>query len=400
MPRTRPLTRALTRPLTRALTGEAFGAAFDPLDLNPYLYFDTVGGSMLDSGGSAASFLDKVATLDQLATGGNAGSDATQSTDSLRPVALTETGLYLPGVSGNYASVPDEAALDIIGDIELVIGLVAPPTIGTSQFITKDGISGSQRSFNFNITAGGLLKLFWTVNGTGGGADVSSTAAIDSASTWFKVTLDVDNGASGNDVTFYESTDGETWDQVGAAVTTPGVTSIFSSTTAVGIGASAVGSFPLAAVVARAIIKNGIDGTTVLDIDFTDPAVAHGATSFTATTGQTVTINQSGTNDAVLVRSPFARNDFVDDVMTGTAPSDIASDICVSCYRDRSTNTRGVRQSTVTAATIITNSGTNWTLATDDNDLEAICVIPAGTDSADITALKEYFATRFSASII
>ncbi|PNI10543.1 hypothetical protein CXX84_03585 [Arthrobacter sp. AFG7.2] len=42
--------------------------------------------------------------------------------------------------------------------------------------------------------------------------------------------MDADNGAAGHDVKFYQSADGNTWTQVGASITTSGVTTVFQPT--------------------------------------------------------------------------------------------------------------------------------------------------------------------------
>jgi hypothetical protein len=110
---------------------------------------------------------------------------------------------------------------------------------------------------------------------------------------WVRVTLTVNNGASGNDSNFYTSTDGTTWTQLGTTVTTAGVTSIFASTSIVEVGSVNAGALgPVSGRVYRAQVLNGINGTTVLDVDC-DAITSGSATSFTATTGQTVTINRA-----------------------------------------------------------------------------------------------------------
>jgi hypothetical protein len=130
-----------------------------------------------------------------------------------------------------------------------------------------------------------------------------------------RVTLDVDNGASGNDARFFTSVDGVSWTQLGATVTTAGVTSIFNSTTNVKVGSTFLGGTFTAGKMYRAQIFNGIDGTKVLDVD-TSQITSGAATSFTALTGQTVTINRgvAGTKSVAVV-SPvwlFGTDDYME----------------------------------------------------------------------------------------
>ena len=108
-----------------------------------------------------------------------------------------------------------------------------------------------------------------------------------------RVTLDVDNGAAGRTVTFYTApTITGTWVQLGVAVTTAGITSIFSNTAAGAIGAHDAGTDGLfAGRVYAAEIRNGINGTAVANPDFA--AQPAGTTSFVDAAGRTWTINGS-----------------------------------------------------------------------------------------------------------
>lgn len=221
-----------------------------------------------------------------------------------------EVFLDLPGESGDYASTPDAAALDITGDIDLRVEAALDdwsPT-GFMALVAKWTASGDQRSYQLRITTAGEIELVWSTDGTlanvvsenstvGLGGVVSNGGRI-----WVRATLDVDNGASGYDVTFYHSTDGSTWTQLGAVVTGGATTSIHAGTAIVEVGSVNVGTATLAdGGVYNAQILSGIDGTTELDANFQDQLV--GATSFTEASANaaTVTINQSGDPQAEIV---------------------------------------------------------------------------------------------------
>lgn len=78
------------------------------------------------------------------------------------------------------------------------------------------------------------IYLTWTTDGTTAiqrDTGIDTTSWIDGEKRWIRVTLDVDNGSSGNTVTGYTSTDGQTWN-AGIPVVTAGVTSVFVDTTA------------------------------------------------------------------------------------------------------------------------------------------------------------------------
>jgi hypothetical protein len=222
------------------------------------------------------------------------------SADSNDPKFLDFVGtnyVYTTGVNNNYISVPDETALDITGDIDLrFFGNIN--TSNNPALISKYSNASTGCSYVFSTLSNNKLVISWSPTGNVSGEITvsSSTGATVGSDMGYRVTLDVDNGASGYTVTFYTSTDnGVTWTQLGTTVT-GGVaaTSIAASTTLVTIGcmANASKDSVVAGNLYRAQIRNGIDGTKVLDVD-TSIIGSGSATTFNALTGQTVTINRS-----------------------------------------------------------------------------------------------------------
>jgi hypothetical protein len=233
---------------------------------------------------------------------------STGSADSNDPKFLDFVGtnyVYLPGVALNYLTVPDSAALDITGDIDLRVQLALDDwtPASTQAIIYKYGTAGN-RSFAFYVNGSslGTLELAWSADGTAANSATSSVATgiTDGATKWIRVTLDVDNGASGRDVKFFTSDDGITWTQLGTTRTSAGVTSIFASTTGIAIGADNNGSSVIAAKIFNGQILNGIDGTKVLDVN-TSIIGSGSATTYSALTGQTVTINRSASGKKTAV---------------------------------------------------------------------------------------------------
>lgn len=242
-------------------------------------------------------------TVANKGTGGaalNAQAGSAGTADSNDPKFLAHTGtdyVYLPGVAGNYLSVPDEAALDITGDIDIRVHVALDDWTPAAQQVLsgKYGSGATTRSFNLQLSAGGLPTFVWvTAAQTTRSAGATAYPAVaDGADLWLRATLDVDNGSSQYEVKFYTSADGSSWTQLGSTVTgSTGVTDIQATSEPVLVGAYATGSLPAAGKFYRTIIKNGIDGTTVLDVD-TSVITSGSAASFTAVTGQTVTINRS-----------------------------------------------------------------------------------------------------------
>lgn len=204
--------------------------------------------------------------------------------------------VYWPGSASNVLTVPDAAALDITGDLELVFRVSADDwTPATSNRYLFGKWNTSQQSWLVELTTGGLLRLYWSTTGTDTLSSTSGAAVpfTDDTNYWVKITLDVDNGAGGSQGRFYyaadQATEPTSWTQLTAPAAGVGTTSIFAGTANVHVGAaqSLTPNFP--GRFYRFILRSGIGGSTVLDVD-TSVLTDDGATSFTATTGQTVTI--------------------------------------------------------------------------------------------------------------
>lgn len=223
-------------------------------------------------------------------------------TGGIRPLAYDSAPyLYLPGTTGNYASTPDSATLDITGDIDVRVRVALNDyTPATAQMLVVKMTGAPQRSFYLHQLATGALRWVWSKDGTASLTATSSAllsaVATDGEPISIRCTMDVDNGAAGRTVRFYTSTDTDlataTWTELGVAQTSAGVTSIFSSTSPITIGIW--GDFvtePANGKIYRAQVYNGIDGPLVADFDPSLSEEPH--TSFVASTGETWTINRS-----------------------------------------------------------------------------------------------------------
>ena len=227
----------------------------------------------------------------------DATAGSTTSADSNDPKYLEWSGInyvYLPGVVTNHLTTPDAAALDITGDIDLRAQVALDDwTPGAINMLISKWQTTTEESYLFYVLTDGRLEFNWSVNGTLANTPLTSSVATgiaDGSVKWVRITVDVNNGASGKTAKFFTSDDGNTWTQLGTDVVQAGTTSIFSSSSQVAIGAYLNGtSLPLAGKVYRAQILNGIDGVPVLDVD-TSVITSGAATNFTALTGQTVTI--------------------------------------------------------------------------------------------------------------
>lgn len=235
--------------------------------------------------------------------------DFTQATSSLRPYLVKTPHLRLPGISGNYISSPDHASLDITGDIDIRAALAMDDWTPSDYQTVVSKLIHPNYSYRFLVDAGGTFYFDWSPDGTSIlPADSSvSIGGTDGAILCIRVTMDVDNGSGQRVIRFY--TKATTPDTAKAdcdsnagwtlkdTMTQGGTTSIFAGTAPLQIGAYASGgsTYALKGRVYAVTIKNGIDGTTVADPDFTDEELESG---FTDSTGKAYTVNGTATRFA------------------------------------------------------------------------------------------------------
>lgn len=156
------------------------------------------------------------------------------------------------------------ASPSVTGDIDVVMKIKPTSwTTGTTQILaSKFAQTGNQMSWYFAISPTGKLMYKWYPNGSTSGA-VTITGTVTMTATdpiWVRLTHDVDNGESDNDVVFYTSTDGTTWTQSGNTVTTSGTTSRWDSIAPYQVGSFDLGIvFPYIGRIYWVEIRNGID---------------------------------------------------------------------------------------------------------------------------------------------
>ncbi|MFN8036450.1 MAG: DNRLRE domain-containing protein [Acidimicrobiia bacterium] len=185
-----------------------------------------------------------------------------------KPVTSTAaTDVYVDGSSDTWIDTPNAAKFNVPGDLDLRIDVA--PDQWVSGFwmglITKANVASGDFSYSFEISDDGHLALAWSPDGNAFNESYSTALppGTDGSPLWLRATLKANNGAGGTDVKFYTSTDGSTWTQLGATVTTPGTTSIQNTSSPVSIGAYGPGSWDwLVGKIVAAEIRNGIGGTS------------------------------------------------------------------------------------------------------------------------------------------
>jgi len=212
--------------------------------------------------------------------------------------------------NSGIATTPDNAAIDITGDIDIRVLcslLDWSPQDQDKLLITKWNTTGNQRAFRFYMEQSsatrGYPTLDWSTNGASGtvvtlrpGVAVDASAIVGGGGLlWIRVTLDVNNGAANAEVKFYTSPPFATpvWTQLGTTQLAGATTSIFNSSEGLVIGGGVItGGF------LRAQILSGIAGSAVFDADFSKQAP--GTTSFNDdASGIVVTLNASAVIDVL-----------------------------------------------------------------------------------------------------
>lgn len=191
----------------------------------------------------------------------------------------SSTRMTLPGDEDNFADTPDNAAIDITGDIDIRIDLHPNgwrSSIGMG-LARKYVFSDFNRSWAFWVRSDGTLRFRWSTNGAAA-TEVTATSTVavpdDDARRAVRVTLDVNNGSSQNVATFWTApTLAGPWTQLGTTVTQAGVTSIHNSPTVLEVGrltadgAAGIGVRPITGEVYGFELRNGIGGSVIAEFD-------------------------------------------------------------------------------------------------------------------------------------
>lgn len=218
--------------------------------------------------------------------------------DSFNREYPTGATLELTGATNSYASTPDNAALDIVGDIELLADIQPtqwPPAVDDTV-MGKYADATSNRGYRLDVTTAGRLRFVWSTDGSNNFTLTSSVPVdiIGGERISVRVTFDVNNGAGGRTATFYTSPGSIAsgpWTQLGTPQTSATVTTIFSNSAPLEVGSRNGGANRFHGNIYAARVRNGIGGTIVANPFFMNQAP--GTTSFADSAGRTWTI-QSG----------------------------------------------------------------------------------------------------------
>jgi hypothetical protein len=267
---------------TLRVTGQKVNANFDKAVEGPasavdnrVASFDGVTGKLIQDSGLLST---------ELATVNAAG--------TLSASERLAAGLWLPGTSGNYASAPDSAALDVTGDLDVRAHLNNVDGATNNAILATLSVGGG---FTFAITTAGFPRLYFVDSGGTVRNEIASVSIPSGVTTWLRATLDVDDGAGSHVVKFYTSDDGVAWSQLGVTRTGAGTGLLAAVGVVAYIGRDTGSGWALTGTIYRAQVYDGIDGTLVADFDSTSPSSRHGVhpSSFTDSVGNVWTVNGS-----------------------------------------------------------------------------------------------------------
>lgn len=276
-----------------------FGS-WTPKALGPYAWYDA------HLGGYATGIRD---------TSAYGRPDATLGAGSNAPAWLPWEGqpkVYLSGVAGCYVACPD--AFNITGDMEVVVCLSLDDwTPAANNTIVGQYNTSGQRAWRLFVTNAGsgyVLRFSVSADGSATLYDFSSSVAptvADGQFLWIKFTLDADDGASGSDGRFYTAADQvsepTSWNQLGSTAHRAATTSIFNSPAQLEIGGiNGATTEPMTGRVRRAIVRNGIGGSTVADFN----ADLCSQTGYTDAFGNVWTVSRPTAGRKAIVQSPVA----------------------------------------------------------------------------------------------
>ena len=229
---------------------------------------------------------------------------STTGTDTNDPTLLVHSGtnyLYLPGVNGNGAQVPSNAAYDITGDIELVVRANLNAQALSNAMLSKPA------TYRFIVDGTDATKMKvgrWS--GAVWNEVSSSTGLLVTGPRWYRIRRVQSTGTCTWESAPDQTVEPTSWTSFGSAGLDPG--SPFPTLGGIlEMGARDAGFGVLDGGLLRVILRNGISGTTVLDADFTRGITSGGQTTFTESSSNaaTVTINRStsGRKSVAVVRN-------------------------------------------------------------------------------------------------
>lgn len=223
-----------------------------------------------------------------------------------RAEVINGVGLRLPGVSGNYASIPHNA--NLVGSTELEIiflGAITNSIVGSNHaLISKWANSSATNCWRIDSLDANRFIIFYHDGTTGRNINFAyGTRPTDTR--WWRFVFQCNSGGNARIDVYNQpasSTVPTSWGTATGATGTACVSLNPADTSAVLVGITDNTFLAHEGSFSRVIVRTTIGGSNIVDIDFAaQPSLT---SSFTATSGQTVTVTAvSGvdTNDPLLL---------------------------------------------------------------------------------------------------
>lgn len=226
--------------------------------------------------------------------------------DSFNREYPTGGALELTGGANSYASTPDVAALDLVGDMDLRVDMAPTqwPPASDQTIIGKYMDATSNRGYRVDVTTTAKLRFTWSTDGANNFSLTSSIPLdiIGGERVVVRATFDADNGAGGRTARFYYSTGSVSsgpWTELGIPQTSGTATTVFANNAPLEVGSRNGGNNRFIGNIFAAQVRSSINGTIVANPSFTSQAP--GTMVFVDSTGKTWTV-QAGA--AIIAVSP------------------------------------------------------------------------------------------------
>lgn len=255
--------------------------------------------------------------------------DAVQTTAASQPLLLTHTSgenyWFGSGVASNFVSTPNAAANQITGDIEIIAKVIITNQSTTQTIIAKN-IDVTNFSYWFGVSSTNNLRLIFSQNGNNTITATSTVIQPFNVNTigFVKITRVASSGL----VRFFTSTDGISYTQLGADVSTTSG-NIFNGNASVKVGAyDTTNLFPFFGKIYRATISNSIGGAPVVDFNPNQYNPSTSQTQWTSSTGEVWSLNVGTAATGYkgqLVTKATMQSDGIDDRMITSSYTSLSS---------------------------------------------------------------------------
>jgi hypothetical protein len=183
------------------------------------------------------------------------------SVDAYDPVFMAHDGsdyLYTPSL-GNYVSSPDSSWLDLSGDVSLTAHIKPNDWTPASPqaLVAKYAPTSGSMSYALVLASDGSLSARWSSSvSPSTPIQVSSSSAApfqDGQAGWVRVKMDTSESSTAT--SFWVSSDGTSWSQLGSSINTASSAPITLSSEPLVVGALSDGSLPYLGKVYRADVR-------------------------------------------------------------------------------------------------------------------------------------------------